>query len=203
MLHLDHILYAVPNLQKGIADFEKLTGVRPAYGGKHPKLGTHNALVSLGEEIYLELIAPDPDRGIPFENMIFDIGKINAPKIITWAARSTDINELGAKIQILGIEDGKRITEDGAVLKWKTARMTEFTDHSGIVPFVIQWVSAPHPASTAPRGCELLQFSAEHPSPDKFSKLSSELSFSFKIAESQSVRLKVKINSPKGVIEIG
>ncbi len=74
MLHLDHILYAVPDLQKGIDDFEKLTGVRPVYGGKHLNLGTHNALVSLGEEVYFELIAPDPSRkNIPLANIIFKI----------------------------------------------------------------------------------------------------------------------------------
>ena len=203
MLHLDHILYAVPNLKKGIEDFEKLTGVRPTYGGKHTNLGTHNALLSLGEEVYFELIAPDPDQSIPFENILFDIGKIKVPKIITWAVRLTNISELGAKIQLSGIEDGKRIKEDGTSLKWKTAGITEFADNSGIVPFVIQWASTPHPARTSPRGCKLLQFSAGHPSPNKFTKLLSELSFSFKIVESQSFQLKVKINSPKGVIEIG
>lgn len=202
MLHLDHILYAVPNLQKGTEDFEKLTGVQPAYGGKHTHLGTHNALISLGEEVYLELIAPDPTQSIPFENVIFDIGKIKVPKIITWAVRSTNINELGSRIQISKIEDGKRIKEDGTSLKWKTAGITEFADNSGIVPFVIQWISIPHPANTSPGGCELLEFSAEHPCPNKLTKLLSELSFSFKIVKSQSVRLKAKINSPKGVVEI-
>lgn len=202
MLHLDHILYAVPNLQKGIEDFEKLTGVRPAYGGKHPTLGTHNALVSLGEEVYLELIAPDPNQNTPFEHIPFGIGKITAPKIITWAVRSANINALGAKIQLAEIEDGGRIQEDGTNLQWKTARITEFAENSGIVPFVIQWVNTPHPASTAPGGCALLQFSAEHPSPSKFAKLLSEISFPFTIVESPSVQLKVKIHSPKGVIEI-
>jgi len=202
MLHLDHILYAVPNLEKGIEDFEKLTGVRPAYGGKHTNLGTHNALVSLGKEVYLELIAPDPNQNIPLKNIVFNIGKIKVPKIITWAVRSANINELGAKIKIAEIQDGKRIKEDGTLLKWKTAEITEFADTSGMVPFVIQWDQTPHPASTSPVGCNLLEFSAEHPSPNQFTKLVSELSFPFKIVESPSFQLKIKINSPKGVIEI-
>lgn len=201
MLHLDHILYAVPDLQKGIDDFEQLTGVRPAYGGKHPHLGTHNALVSLGETVYLELIAFDPDQSMPVENIIFGIGKIKVPKIITWAIRSANISELGTKIQLAKIEGGGRIKADGARLKWKTAEITEFTDNSGMVPFVIQWISTPHPATTSPRGCELLQFSAEHPSPNTFTKLFSKLSFPFQIVENPSFQLKAKINSPKGVIE--
>ena len=121
---------------------------------------------------------------------------------MTWAVRSTNIDELSAEFQISEIKDGKRIKEDGAILKWKTAEISGFEDNSGIVPFVIQWISEPHPASTSPKGCELLQFSAEHPSPNTFTKLFSELSFPFKIVENQSFKLKVKINSPKGIIEI-
>ncbi len=200
MLHLDHILYAVPDLAKGMGDFERLTGVRPAYGGRHAQLGTHNALVSLGDDVYLELIAPDPDQRVPVADMIFDIGKVTAPKIMTWAVRATDIQALGAKIRLAGIEDGSRITADGTKLEWKTAGIAECNDTSGIVPFVIQWGDTPHPARTAPRGCVLLQLSATHPSPQQFRKLFSRLSFPLQIVEHPSVRLTMKFNSPRGVI---
>lgn len=202
MLDLDHILHAVPDLQKGIEDFEKLTGVRPVYGGNHPSLGTHNALVSLGGDVYFELIASDPNSSIPPENIIFGIGKIKSSQIMTWAIRSTDISELGKKFRIAGIENGGRIKEDGTHLKWKTAHFAEFGDQSGIIPFVIQWVSKPHPANVSPQGCKLLQFSAEHPYPNQFAKLFSELSFSFSIIESQTCRFTLRMNTPKGAIEI-
>ena len=38
-----------------------LTGATPRPGGKHAGMGTHNALVKLGERLYLEIIAIDPD----------------------------------------------------------------------------------------------------------------------------------------------
>ncbi len=152
MLDLDHILYAVPDLSKGIEDFEKLTGVRPTHGGRHPILGTHNALVSLGEDSYLELIAPDPNTKASSKDIIFGIGKINAPKIVTWAVRSNNIRELGKTFQIEKIQNGGRTKEDGTFLKWKTAEITEFDDHTGIIPFVIQWISTAHPAKTSPKG---------------------------------------------------
>ena len=50
---VDHILLGIDDLDRGMEQFEKLTGVRPVYGGKHPR-GTHNALVSLGNGTYLE-----------------------------------------------------------------------------------------------------------------------------------------------------
>ena len=42
--------------------FHELTGVQPAVGGKHPKLGTHNALVSIGNGAYFELLCRDPEQ---------------------------------------------------------------------------------------------------------------------------------------------
>src|SRR5688572_11066079 len=56
---IDHILIGVPDLERTVDDLAKALGVRPVYGGKHPR-GTHNALLSLGPHTYLEFIALQP-----------------------------------------------------------------------------------------------------------------------------------------------
>ena len=57
---IDHIIWAVPDLDKGTQLFEEMSGVKPAYGGAHPGRGTRNCVVSAGEGAYFEIIAPDP-----------------------------------------------------------------------------------------------------------------------------------------------
>ena len=55
---LDHLVYAVEDLQAGIEHFHQLTGVEPCIGGQHEGLGTHNAVFSLGDsQTYFEIIA--------------------------------------------------------------------------------------------------------------------------------------------------
>lgn len=58
---IDHVVVGISDLEVGIAAFASLTGVTAAYGGAHPTTGTHNALASLGDDVYLEILSPNPD----------------------------------------------------------------------------------------------------------------------------------------------
>ncbi len=57
--NIDHLVYTVADLGAGMDTIERLFGVRPVPGGRHPAFGTYNVLVSLGMETYLEIIAAD------------------------------------------------------------------------------------------------------------------------------------------------
>jgi catechol 2,3-dioxygenase-like lactoylglutathione lyase family enzyme len=61
----DHLVLAARDLDAGAAWLESLLGVKLAQGGKHARMGTHNRLLGLGDNFYLELIAIDPDAVAP------------------------------------------------------------------------------------------------------------------------------------------
>ena len=89
---LDHLVYAAPDLGQAIDRIEALLGVRPAKGGSHPSFGTCNALLSLGNAIYLEILAPDPDLPAPSRGRWTD----HAPEgggLMTWVVRSDSIEQ--------------------------------------------------------------------------------------------------------------
>src|ERR1700757_3112813 len=86
---LDHILVGSNDLDRGIAFVKEHTGVRAVFGGVHPGRGTRNALLSLGERRYLEIIAPDPaqtkvpDYGATLLEMI---KASTTPTLVGWSA---------------------------------------------------------------------------------------------------------------------
>src|SRR5687768_9304832 len=78
---VDHLLLGVSDLDSGIGCVEQRTGVKAAYGGIHPGVGTRNALLSLGRAHYLEIIAPDPAQTA--YNFHIDVRRFATPRLIT------------------------------------------------------------------------------------------------------------------------
>lgn len=173
MAVIDHLVYAVPELTEGIKWIEHSTGIRPAIGGSHIGLGTHNALVSLGSS-YLELIAPDPSQPEPKHPRPFGIDDLDGVALITFAIRpdantggADGIDALVARAISSGydpgpIHDMSRATTAGDLLTW---RLT--FPRRRAVPLIIDWGDTPKPHTTAPKGLDLLALVVGHPDADR------------------------------------
>lgn len=205
---VDHLLLGVSDLDHGAAWIERLTGVRPAVGGSHPGRGTRNALISMGGRRYLEVIAPDPLQTA--NDFIADLRRLSEPRLITWAAASTDINAtaksaLGIGSQALIPRDGSRAKQDGKMLKWRVLEVpNEFA--LGVVepiPFFIEWAAdSLHPSQDSPAGCELLSFEIEHPEADGVAGMLKRLGVEVKVKRAKGARLRATLRTPKGKVEL-
>jgi hypothetical protein len=162
---LDHILLGCSDLDHGIEFVEKHTGVRAAFGGVHPGRGTRNALLSLGEKHYLEIIALDPQQsGVPDH---YGLQKLLEPRLVGWAAHPGDLNSFAtrlrdADIAFDGPNPGSRKRPDGRLLQWKTLNLKD--DHAGLLPFFIEWsADTVHPSVDAPAGGKIAHFAMSTP----------------------------------------
>ena len=65
MNHLDHLVIAAETLDQGIDYIRATLGVEIPKGGLHKTMGTHNHLMQLGDNTYLEVIATNPEGITP------------------------------------------------------------------------------------------------------------------------------------------
>jgi Glyoxalase-like domain len=203
---VDHLVYATPDLQRGVADIEKLLGVRATPGGQHPGRGTRNALVALGPTSYLEIVGPDPEQPPPKEPRSFGMDALPAPKLVGWAANTTDLDALvrqaaSAGVTLGEVKAGGRKRPDGVVLSWRTTDSKVMLG-GGIVPFFIDWGTSPHPAKTSASGATLVALRAEHPNPAEVQRLLAALGLDLPVAKGSAPALIAVIESPKGRVEL-
>ncbi len=175
MALVDHLIYAAPDLDAGVERLESILGVRAVPGGRHPGYGTRNALLALGPETYLEVLAPDPDGPEPERPRLFGIDRLDAPGLAAWVAKESDLEGRVEAADRRGVRlgeilSGGRERPDGSVLAW---RLTDphVVLGDGIVPFLIDWGTTESPARAAPKGCTLLRLRAEHPDPARIGEM--------------------------------
>lgn len=158
-LVLDHLAVAAPSLDEAAAYVERTLGVSMAPGGRHPAMGTHNRLLSLGPGMYLEAIAVDPEADPPARPRWFGLDALTGPaRLAAWIVRGGDPSarpaEIGAPATITRDDLTWRFTlrDDGA-LPW---------DGGG--PAHIDWGPAGPPAGRLPAtGCSLARLEVTHP----------------------------------------
>ncbi|MEX0800468.1 MAG: VOC family protein [Dehalococcoidia bacterium] len=202
---LDHIAYAAPDLEAAVAGLEMRLGVRAAAGGKHRGLGTHNALLSLGEGVYFEIIAPDPDQPAPSQPRPFGLDDGGPPRLAAWCAKAPDIDERVARARAAGYDPGGvlalgRDRPDGTSVTWRFTFPTGAGD--GLVPFLIDWGDSPHPSLDAPRGCTLVSLRGEHPRPQAVVPLLKALEVELDVAPGPAPALVLLLDTPNGQVEL-
>jgi hypothetical protein len=203
---MDHLVFGVPDLAQGIEMVERRTGVRASFGGRHPGRGTHNALMSLGGRQYLEIIARDPDQ-VDAPGLLFPaLERLSEPRLIAWAVAVESVVDLAkraraASIVTVGPLDGSRAQSDGSLLTWKTLRIDSPLEG---VPFFIEWKDAAHPSQNSPSGCSLTSFAIEHTDPEQIGRVLKSLGVDEAVITPASrVRMKARLQTPKGEIELG
>jgi Glyoxalase-like domain len=192
---LDHILIGCSDLDDGVAFMEKLTGIRAAFGGVHPGGGTRNALLSLGERQYLEIIAPDPAQHGARGH--YGLQKLTAPRLVGWAAHPGNLDDFAKRLRAAnlafdGPTPGSRKRPDGKLLQWKTLNLRD--DLNGLLPFFIEWSdNSAHPSAAAPRGCHLESLELLTPDPDSLAKIADQLGLAVDISKAAAVQLRAVI----------
>ena len=138
-MEIDHVIYAVDDLDAAAARFSDELGLDAGDGGVHPGWGTANRIVPLGRD-YLELIAVvDEDAAAASQLGRLVLGAIEAGEgPVGWAVGTDDLDAVARRLE-LEIHRGARKRPDGVRLSWRTAGIDRALATSGALPFYMQW----------------------------------------------------------------
>ncbi len=209
MTEPDHLVLATHDLDAGAAWLEQHLGVALSTGGKHARMGTHNRLLGLGDNFYLELIAIDPAAARPDRPRWFALDRLQAPdrpRLIHWVARSDDIQRDAAGStealgEILAMERGD--------YRWRISVPDDgHLPGDGLLPTLIQWDVPFHPAQRLPdAGCRLMKLEGFHPQPARIRTALASLGLDSRLdvhpcADGEPAQLVAYLRTPAGLREL-
>lgn len=150
-IRLDHLVIAADSLQQGVGWLSERLGVEIPRGGEHPRMATHNRVMQIGEGIFLEILAIDPDAVAPGRPRWFGLDEptIRAairqkPGLLTWAVNTDDIRTL---LKDSDFDYGHPEVMSRAHLQWLISiRQDGSLPAGGAIPAILQWQTDSHPA---------------------------------------------------------
>lgn len=203
MLTLDHIVIATETLATGAPELERALGAPLQPGGEHAAMGTHNRLLSLGPDLYLELIAINTDAPGPDQPRWYNLDNFAGPPRLThWAARTDDLDA-----SLMASPEGAGTAWDlsRGDLRWRFG-IPESGQHpfDGLFPALLQWQS-PHPApGLTDHGIRLETLTLASPEAaalkSSLAPLISDPRIKFTAAETP--RLSASLHTPNGTLTL-
>jgi hypothetical protein len=203
---LDHLTVVAPSLEVGAAYVEARLGVSPDAGRTHPGMGTHNRLLALGPDVYLEVISADPHAAPVTRPRWFALDDVlpgSAARLAAWVAATDDIAH--AAVPELGnVETMRR--------ERHTWQMTVRADGSlpldGAAPLLIQRAAGADPVAAMPqRGLLLRELRIRHPAPSDVLALFGKIGLLWRVAVSVTpghvCSLAAEIETPWGFRMLG
>lgn len=178
-LAFDHVVIACRDLPAGIDFIQHHLGVAIPRGGQHHFMGTHNAVMAVGEGIYLEVIAIDPDLPAPSRPRWFGLddaavqSRLNqAPFCIHYVLSTPD---LAATLASLPDDLRQQFGAVNAASRGDLSWSITIPDHGtpaegGCLPALIEWQGTPPQYNMARPGPELAGVHLQHPAPKRMLK---------------------------------
>lgn len=166
MLRVDHLAVVTGRLDEGVRAVEDLLGVPMAGGGKHSLMGTHNRLLGLGD-LYLEVIAIDPEAPHPGRPRWFDMDRFTGPpRLANWVAGCDD---LAAEVALGPVGIGRPVSLARGDYRWRMAIPDDgCLPFDGAFPALIQWEGSMHPAAALrDHGLRLARLEVGHPQAER------------------------------------
>lgn len=172
MLTLDHLTVIAPTLGEGVAHVQDCLGLEIPFGTRHGYMGTHNHRLQLGDDVYLEIVARDPEGVTPDRARWFGVDDPtqiredweSGKRLRGWVAATRFIESLVLRYPEFGQvvplpftdpEFGFAIPLDGSLPK------------DGVLPSLIDHRDDPTKMSDIPDlGARLVSFSLQHPDPE-------------------------------------
>ncbi|WBL81085.1 VOC family protein [Bradyrhizobium xenonodulans] len=211
MLKLDHITVIAPSLAEGVLHVRNCLDLDIPFGQRHAYMGTHNHLLQLGDTVYLEIVALDPEADAPGRPRWFgldDQDQVRSDwdegrRLRGWVARTDMIDSIiarrgeifGAKVALPAADPSFDFTipNDGSL------------PLDGAAPSIIDRRGKPRSmAAIADLGARLTSFTLEHPEPVALETLYRALTIDRPpdIVRGSKLRYRARIETPGGPREL-
>ncbi|WP_321371830.1 VOC family protein [uncultured Desulfuromusa sp.] len=169
---IDHLVIGAESLSQGVDYVRACLGVDIPYGGVHEKMGTHNHLMRIGKEIFLEIIAVNPDITTPDRPRWFGLDDpfvrqriAQQPRLLAWVV-NTDNLKMMMQQTLVSLGNLELITRGN--LNWDFGLPGDGSlIAAGMFPYAIQWHTDKHPATEmTDLNCSFQSLDIYHPYPE-------------------------------------
>ena len=206
---IDHIVIGASNLISGTKILETKLYTKFSSGGDHQIMGTHNNLLKLKSDIYLEVIANNPIVDKPSRQRWFSLDDTNtkekikfSPRLLCWVL---EVDNLEDTVKQCGYNPGEVLQLSRDDLTWKiTVPSDGKLLENGVLPILIEWSDNQHPSIKLTNSkVSINKLSLFHPEPFKIKNIISNLIDSDLIRVSEGFpKIELILTTPKGTVVI-